>query len=79
MEDLNVLEPVHSFWQVTVAVDTEVEGSKGETKIKTIKEVSLVDGVNPTDVEKKVAEAMKGTMQEWRILSMSESKIQYVY
>lgn len=79
MANLDILEPQYGFWQVTVAVETEVEGPKGDPKIKTVKEVHLVDGVSATDVEKKVAQAMEGTMSEWKIVSMAVAKTQYVY
>lgn len=79
MEAQNVLEPKYNFWLVTVAVETEIEDSKGNIKTKTVKEVHLVDEVSTGNIEKKVAEAMAGTMHEWRIQSIVQSKIQYVY
>ena len=54
-----------------------MDDEKGGTK--TVKETHLVDAVNPTDVEKKVTEVMSGTMYDWRISSMSISKIGIVY
>jgi len=50
-EELEVLEPQHGFYQVVVEVATE-DSETG--KVKKVKEVHLVDGVNPTDVESKV-------------------------
>lgn len=75
-EELEVLEPQHGFYQVVVEVATE-DSETG--KVKKVKEVHLVDGVNPTDVEAKVAQEMEGTMWEWKITSMNVSKIQLVY
>jgi hypothetical protein len=75
----NVLEPKYDFWQVTVAVETEIEDGKGNVKTKTVKEVHLIDGVNLQDVEKKLAESMAGTMYEWKVASATRSKIRYVY
>lgn len=74
MAELNIKEPEHKFYSVVVEVDTQ----EGE-KVKKMKENHLVDGVNPTDVETKVAQMMDGTMWEWRIVSMSISKISVVY
>lgn len=54
-----------------------MDNEKGGTK--KVKETHLVDAVNPTDVEKKVAEVMDGTMYDWRISSMTISKIGIVY
>jgi hypothetical protein len=48
-------------------------------KTKTVKEIHLIDAVNPTDCEKKLAEAMAGTMYEWKPISVVQSKIQFVY
>lgn len=75
-EKIEVLEPEHGFYQVTIEIATEDEETG---KVKKVKEVHLVDGVNPTDVETKVAENMDGTMYEWKIVSMAVSKIQQVY
>lgn len=74
-DNLNIREPEHRFYQVTV--DVEVDNEKGGTK--TLKEIHLVDAVSPTDVELKVSQMMEGTMYEWKISSMSISKICYVY
>ena len=74
--DVEVLEPQYGFYQVTIEIATE-DSETG--KVKKVKEVHLVDGINPTDVEKKVSEEMKGTMWEWKIVSMATSKITIVY
>lgn len=74
-EELNIREPKSTFYQV--AVEIEVENEKGGTK--KVKENHLVDAVSPTDVETKVSQMMNGTMYDWRILSMSISKIGIVY
>ena len=79
MEQANVLEPKYNFWQLTVEVETEIEDNKGNVKTKTVKEIHLIDAVNPTDCEKKLAEAMAGTMYEWKPISVVQSKIQFVY
>lgn len=79
MEDLNILEPQFGFWTVTVTIEKEVEGPKGDVKVKKVKELHLVDGVSLKDVEVKVADAMKGTMEEWKITKCVQAGINYVY
>jgi hypothetical protein len=74
-EELSIKEPQYTFYQVTVEIEMDTE--KGGTK--KVKETHLVDAVNPTEVEKKVAEVMDGTMYDWRISSMTISKIGVVY
>jgi len=47
-------------------------------KIKKIKEEKLVKGFSVTDVEAKVTNRFEGFSNEWRITSVSESKIDEV-
>jgi hypothetical protein len=47
-------------------------------KIKKIKEEKLVKGFSVTDVEAKVTEKYQGFTHDWRITSVSESKIDEV-
>ena len=47
-------------------------------KIKKIREEKLVKGFSVTDVEAKVTEKYKGFTNDWRITSVSESKIDEV-
>lgn len=76
MEKDEVLEAQYGFWEVQI----EVEQEDSETgKVKKVKEVHLVDGVSVTDIEKKVAEEMKGTMWDWKIVSCKQSRIGLVY
>jgi hypothetical protein len=51
---------------------------EGTGKIKKIREEKLVKGYSVTDVEAKVTEKYQGFTQEWRITSVSESKIDEV-
>lgn len=74
-DNLSIKEPEYMFYQVTV--ELEIDSEKGGTK--TVKEIHLVDAVNPTDVEHKVSQMMDGTMADWKISSMSISKICSVY
>lgn len=78
MEEMTVMQPNdgNKFYLCNVQIDGE---NPDNGKPKKIKEVHLVEGTNPTSVEKKLTEQMAGTMFEWRIISMSESKIQFVY
>lgn len=48
-------------------------------KIKKIREEKLVRGYSVTDVEAKVTEKFKSFQHEWRITSVSESKIDEVF
>jgi hypothetical protein len=56
----------------TDMVDTE------SGKIKKQREEKLVRGYNPTDVEAKVTKVYENYTMEWRITSISESKIDEV-
>jgi hypothetical protein len=47
-------------------------------KIKKIREEKLVKGYSVTDVEAKVTKKYQGFSYEWRITSVSESKIDEV-
>ena len=47
-------------------------------KIKKIREEKLVRGFSVTDVEAKVTKKYQGFSYEWRITSVSESKIDEV-
>ena len=75
-ENVKKMNPQHAFYQVAVVVEME-DPETG--KIKKMKELHLVDGASPTDVETKVAHEMEGTMWEWEIVAMTKSKIQVVY
>ena len=49
-----------------------------EWKCKKIREEKLVKGYSVTDVEAKVTEKYTGFQHDWRIFSVSESKIDEV-
>lgn len=44
-------------------------------KLKKINETFLVHGFNPTDVEAKITDKNKNLAVDWKITSISESKI----
>lgn len=75
MDNNEVLEAQYGFWLVEIVSEQEDENGK----VKKVKEVHLVDGVNVGDVEKKVADEMKGTMWDWKISQVRQSKISLVY
>jgi hypothetical protein len=56
----------------TDIVDTE------SGKVKKVREEKLVRGYNPTDVEAKVTKVYENYSMDWRITSISESKIDEV-
>ena len=63
------------YFIVKVQLDIVDENSG---KIKKIKEEKLVKGFSVTDVEAKITENFKDFPQDWRITSVSESKIDTV-
>jgi hypothetical protein len=63
------------FFVAKVQYDLPDENSG---KIKKIREEKLVKGYSVTDVEAKVTEKYQGFVHEWRITSVSESKIDEV-
>ena len=69
------MSPQDKFWQVTVNLTGEDE--KG--KIKTEKEVHLVDAFDVKAVEAKVKEMMDGEDRDWEISSVILSKVIEVY
>ena len=48
-------------------------------KVKKIREEKLVTGFSVTDVEAKVTKKFEGFTNDWRITSVSESKIDEVF
>ena len=48
-------------------------------KIKKVREEKLVKGYSVTDVESKVTSKFQGFTYDWRITSVSESKIDEVF
>jgi hypothetical protein len=63
------------FFVAKVQYDLPDENSG---KIKKIREEKLVKGFSVTDVESKVTEKYQGFTHDWRITSVSESKIDEV-
>ena len=75
MEENEVMEPQYGFWLVEITSEQEDENGK----VKKVKELHLVDATCVTDVEKRVADEMKGTLWDWKISQVRQSKISLVY
>lgn len=67
--------PKYKYYQVGISL--EMVDEKGKTK--KIKQVHLVDSPDTQSVERKVKEAMEGSMYDWEITSIILSKITEVY
>ena len=76
MEENEVMEPQYGFWETVVEVSQE-DSETG--KVKKVKEVHLIDAQDPTQVQEKCMEEMKGTMWDWRIVSTKQSKVNLIY
>jgi hypothetical protein len=63
------------FFVAKITYDLPDENSG---KIKKIREEKLVKGFSVTDVEAKVTKKYEGFSHDWRITSVSESKIDEV-
>lgn len=63
------------FFVAKITYDLPDENSG---KVKKIKEEKLVKGFSVTDVEAKVTKRYEGFSNDWRITSVSESKIDEV-
>jgi hypothetical protein len=63
------------YFEVTVTVQHEVDGGKGGTKIKKVKESYLVDAMSVTEAEAKVVQDFKGVMFDFEVKSVTSSKI----
>jgi hypothetical protein len=69
------MENGQKYFIARIQIDFEDEETG---KIKKKREEKLVMGYNPTDVEAKVTKIFQHYTQEWRITSISESKIDEV-
>ena len=75
-EKMTSMQPEFKFYSVTVQIDQE---DPETAKIKKVKEEYLVDARNPTEGDAKVKEWMDGTMYDWKITKIAESKTIAVY
>lgn len=60
-----------------VVVDISIEDSKG--RVKKTKSKYLIDAVDTNQAEKNTMKLMEGTMYDWEIYSITQSKISEVY
>ncbi len=65
------------YFEVTVTVQHEVDGGKGGTKIKKVKESYLVDAMTVTEAEAKVVGEFEsaGITVDYEVSAARESKI----
>jgi len=75
--ELNVIEPRTGCKFYNVVVEVLTEDEKG--KVKKTKFKHLVDAVNPTEVEKKVAEYMGLGTSDYQITNIQLDKIISVF
>jgi hypothetical protein len=63
-----------NFYWYTVTVQFVIEDEQ-TGKVKKVKEIYLVKAASITDAETQVAKDLDGTMSDYRILTVTESKI----
>jgi phosphoribosylaminoimidazole carboxylase (NCAIR synthetase) len=65
------------YYEVMVQMRIETEDSKGEAKIKKVKELYLVDAMSVTEAEARVIESFNksGFSQEFSVISVRSSKV----
>jgi hypothetical protein len=65
------------YFEVTVTVQHEVDGGKGGTKIKKVKESYLVDAMTITEAEARVVKEFEtaGVNLDYEVSAARESKI----
>jgi hypothetical protein len=65
------------YFEVLVELKIESENSKGDSKIKKVKETYLVDAMSVTEAEARVVESFtnSGFSQEYSVLQAKGSKI----
>ena len=65
------------YFEVTVSVHHEVDGGKGGTKVKKVKENYLVDAMTVTEAEGRVVKQFEesGVQLDYEVTGARESKI----
>jgi len=65
------------YFEVTVNIKTETEGYKGATKVKTVKEMYLVDAMSVTEAEARVVKSFSqsGFSQDYEVVGVRGSKV----
>lgn len=63
------------YYEVIVEIKNESEDSKGNVKIKTNKEIYLVDAMSVTEAEARVVKLFSHFSQEFQVTGVKGSKI----
>lgn len=63
------------YFNVTIKVEKETEDAKGRPKVKVVRELYLVDAVNPTEAEAKMHKHLQGSMDEFEVVSIALNKV----
>lgn len=63
------------YYEVIVEIKNESEDSKGNVKIKTNKEIYLVDAMSVTEAEARVVKLFSHFSQEFQVVGVKSSKI----
>ena len=63
------------YYEVTVEIKSETEDSKGNVRIKTLKENYLVDAMSVTEAEARVVKLFSGFSQDFQVVGVKSSKI----
>jgi hypothetical protein len=63
------------YFNVTIRVEKESEDAKGRPKVKVVRELYIVDAVNPTEAEAKIHTHLKGSTEEFEVVSITLNKV----
>jgi hypothetical protein len=63
------------YYEVIVEIKNESEDSQGNVKVKTNREVYLVDAMSVTEAEARVVKLFSHFSQEFQVVSVKGSKI----
>jgi hypothetical protein len=63
------------YYEVIVQIRLQSEDSKGNVKIKRIKETYLVDAMSVTEAEARVVKKFEGFSQEYSVMQVKGSKV----
>jgi hypothetical protein len=69
------MDQVNKYFIAKISTDVEDEET-GRVKVR--REEKLVNAISPTDVEAKITKQLEGSMEDWRITAIVESKINEV-
>ena len=66
---------MNQYYNVKIKTEIEVEGAKGRPKVKVVNELYLINAVSPTDAEAKMTKHLEGSMTDFEVTSISQTKI----